>query len=104
EGRQVAACADRTAARHDGKDAPRKEPEEQLDRLDAAPRLPLREGVRPEQHGRAHDRDWIWLTNAARVTAENAQLELFGLLLGNRLRYESPEAGVDPVRVLPGAV
>src|SRR2546428_12685640 len=38
------------------------------------------------------------------MTAEQAQLQLARQLFGDRLRDEAAEAGVDPVRVLAGAV
>jgi hypothetical protein len=38
------------------------------------------------------------------MAAQEPELELLGQLLGDRLRHEAAEAGVDPVRVLARAV
>ena len=78
--------------------------DEQLDGLDARARVALRERVRAQQHRRAHDLGRIRVADAARVAAQEAELELLGQLLGDRLRDEAAEARVDAVRVLARAV
>ena len=78
--------------------------DQQLDRLDPRARVALRERVRAQQHRRAHDLVRVRLADAARVAAQQAELQLLGQLLGNRLRDEAAEAGVDAVRVLARAV
>ena len=104
ERREVAGGADAAAARHDGHDAAVEAREQELDRLDARARCSLRERVRAQEHRGAHDLVRIRLADAARVRAQEPQLQLLGQLLGNRLRDEAAEAGVDAVRVLARAV
>ena len=82
ERREVAARADRAAARHVGR-TPRFEAlDEQLDHLDARARVALRERVRAQQHRGAHDLGRVRIADAARVAAKQPQLELLGQLLG----------------------
>ena len=76
--------------------------DQQLDGLDPRAREPLRERVRPQQHRRADDLRRIRLADAARVAAQQAQLQLVDLVVGDRLRDEAAEAGVDAVGVLGG--
>ena len=78
--------------------------EQQLDGLDARARVPLRQRVRAQQHRGTHDLRCIRISDAAGVGAKQPQLQLLRELLGDRLRDESAEAGVDPVGVLPRAV
>ena len=100
ERREIARRADRPAARHEREHAAVQALEEQLDRAERDPRRPLGERVRAQEHGRADDLVRIRLPHAARVAAQEAELELLGLLRRDRLRDEAAEAGVDPVRVL----
>ena len=100
ERREVAARADRAAARHVRQDAAVEALEQQLDGLDARARVALGERVRAQQHRRAHDLVRVRLADAARVAAQQAQLELLGQLLRDRPRDEAAEAGVDAVGVL----
>ncbi len=102
--RKVAGGADRATARHDRQDASVEEREEQLDGLDASARVPLRERVRAEEHRRADDLGRIRVADAARVGAEQPQLQLGGLLLRDRDGHEAAEAGVDAVGVLAAPV
>ena len=100
ERREIAARADRAAARHARQDAAVEALDQQLDGLDARARVALRERVRAQQHRGAHDLVRVRLADAAGVAAEEAQLELLGQLLRDRARDEAAEAGVDAVRVL----
>ena len=65
-------------------------------------RVALRQRVRAQQHRGAHDLVRVRLADPARVATQEAQLQLFDLVLRNRLGDEAAEAGVDPVRVLRG--
>ena len=78
--------------------------EQQLDHLDARAGVALRERVRPQEHRRAHDLVRVRVADAAGVAAQEAQLELPRQLLRDRLRDETAEPGVHPVRVLARAV
>ena len=75
--------------------------EQQLDGLDACTGVPFRERVRAKQHRRPNDVVRVGLTDPARVAAEQAELQLFGLLRRDRLRDEPAEPGVDAVRMVP---
>ena len=100
ERREIAARADR-AARGDARQHAAVEAlDQQLDRLDVRARVALRERVRAQQHRRAHDLGRIGLPDAARMAAQQAQLQLLDLIVGDRLGDEAAEAGVDAVRVL----
>ena len=81
ERREVAARADRAAARHVRQDAAVQALEQQLDRLDPRARVALRERVRAQQHRGAHDLVGVRLADAARVAAQQAQLQLLRQLL-----------------------
>ena len=100
ERREVAGGADRAAARHDRQHAAVEQREQQLDGLDPRARVALRERVRAQEHRRADDLVGVRLADAARVRAEQPQLQLGGLLLRDRDRDEAAEAGVDAVGVL----
>ena len=76
ERREVAARADRAAGRDVREDAAVEALDEQLDGLDARARAALRERVRAQQHRRAHDLARVRLADAARVAAQQAELEL----------------------------
>jgi uracil-DNA glycosylase len=104
ERREVARGADRAARRHDRQHTALEQREEQLNRLDPRPGVALRERIRPEEQRRPDHLVGIRRAHAARVRAEEPQLELLGLLLGNCDRDETAEAGVDAVRVLTRAV
>ena len=104
ERREIARRADRAAARHDRQHAAVEALEQQLDRLDARAGVALRERVRAQQHRRAHDLVRVRLPDAARVRAQQPQLQLLGQLLGDRAVDEAAEAGVDAVRVLARSV
>ena len=97
---EVAARADRAAARHVRQQPAVDALDQELDRLDARARVALRERVRAQQHRRAHDLGRVRLADAARVAAEEPQLELLGQLLRDRRRDEPAEPRVDPVGVL----
>ena len=100
ERREVARCADRAARGHARQHAAVQALEQQLDRLDPRARVALRERVRAQQHCGANDLVGIRLADAARVRAQQAELELLGQLLGDLLGDEASEAGVDAVGVL----
>ena len=100
ERREVAGRADRAARRHVRQHAAVQALEQQLDGLDARAGVALRERVRAQQHRRAHDLVGIRLAHAAGMRPQQAQLQLLGQLLRDRLRDEPAEAGVDAVRVL----
>ena len=85
ERREVAARADRAAARDARQHAAVEALEQQLDGLDARARVALRERVRAQEHRRANDLVRVGLADAAGVAAQEPQLELLGQLLGNRL-------------------
>ena len=104
ERREVAAGADRAAARHARQHAAVEALEQQLDRLDARARVALRERVRAQEHRRAHDLVRVRLADAAGVAAQEPELELLGQLLRDRARDEAAEARVDAVGVLLAAV
>src|SRR5581483_7349542 len=70
ERREVAGGSDRAAARHDGENAALEEREEELDRLDPRAGVALRERVRAQEQGRAHDLVGIRLADAAGVRAK----------------------------------
>ncbi len=97
---QVAARAHRAPRRHVRDDPRVEDGEQQLDGLHAGARVALRDRVRAQHHRGAHDLVGIRLPDAARVAAQQAQLQFLGLLLRDRLRDEAAEAGVDPVGVL----
>ena len=100
ERREIARRSDRPAARHDRQHAAIEAVEQQLDRLDARAGVALRERVRAQEHRGAHDLVRIRLADAARMRAQQPQLQLAGQLLRNRAVDEAAEAGVDAVRVL----
>src|SRR5436190_1927230 len=54
--------------------------EQELDGLDARTGIALRERVRAQQHRGAHDLVGVRLAHAARMTAEQSQLQLARLL------------------------
>jgi hypothetical protein len=101
---EVAARADGAAARDVRQDTLVQAAEQELDRLYARARVALGERVRAEQHRRAHDFVRVGLADAARVAAQQAELELARQLGRDRLGDEAAEAGVDAVRVLALAV
>ena len=97
---EVAAGAHRAASRDVRQDAAVEAFDQQLDRLDPRARVALRERVRPQQHRRADDAGRIGLADAARVAAQQAELELVDAVVGDRLGDEAAEARVDAVGVL----
>ena len=101
---EVAGGADGAARRHERQHAAVQALEQQLHRLDPRPRVALRERVRAQEHRRAHDCVGVRLADAARVRAEQPQLQLLRQLLGDLLRDETAEARVHAVGVLVGAV
>ncbi len=78
ERREIPRGADRTAARHDGQHSLVQAVEQELDGLDPRAREALRERVRAKDHRGAHDLVRIRLPHAARVAAQEAELELLG--------------------------
>ena len=97
---EIAARTDRPARRHVRDDPGVEDGEEQLDRLDARAGVALCDRVRAQHHRGAHDIVGVRLADAARVTAEQSQLKLLGLVVRDRLGDEPSEASVDPVGVL----
>jgi hypothetical protein len=97
---EVAARADRATRRDDGKHSSLEAGEQELDRLDPRARVPLRERVRTQEHRCADDVVGVGLAHAAGVAAEEPELQLLDLILGDRLRDESAEARVDAVGVI----
>ena len=104
ERREVAAGADRAPARNVREHAAVEALDQKLHGHDARAGVALGERVGAQQHRRAHDLVRVRLADAARVAAQEPQLELLGQLLRNRARDEPPEAGVDAVGVLLVAV
>ena len=104
ERREIARGSHRAASRHNRQHALLEECEQQLHRLDARSRVALGEGVRAQKHRRADDLVGIRVADSARMRPQQAQLELRGLLLGNRDSDEAAEAGVDAVGVLAASV
>jgi hypothetical protein len=104
ERREVTRGADRAARRNDRDDAARETFEQQLDGLDPRAGIALRERVRAQEHRGPHDLVGIRVADAARVRAEQPQLELLRQLLRDRPVHEAAEAGVDAVGVLARAV
>ena len=104
EGCQIAARTHR-AARGDVRDDPGVEHrEQQLDGLDPGAGISLRDRVRAQHHRGADDVVGIRLAHAAGVAAQEPQLQLLGLVLGDRLRHEAAEARVDAVGVLAAQI
>ena len=97
---QVAARADGAARGDVRDDTGDEEREQQLDGLEPRAGVPLRERVRAEQHRGPHDLVRIRLPHAAGMAPQQAELQLAGQLLGDRLRHEAAEARVDAVGVL----
>ena len=91
-------------ARHVRDEAAVQAVDQELDGLDPRAGVALGERVRAQQHRRAHDLVGVGLADAAGVAPQQAQLQLRGLLLRDRLRDEAAEARVDAVGVLAGAV
>ncbi len=104
ERREITARAHRSAARHARKQAAVEAFDKQRDELDTRARVPLGERVRAQQHGGADDLLGIGLADAARMTAQQAELELPGELRRDLLGDELAEARVDAVRMLALAV
>ena len=100
ERREVAARADRSARGDVRQDAAVETFEQQLDRRDVRAGEPLCERVRAQEHRRADDVVRIRLADAARMAAQEAELELLAELLRDVSRDEPAEAGVHAVRVL----
>ena len=100
ERREVATRTDRAAARHVRQHAAHEALEQELDRLDPRARISLRQSVPAQEHRGANDLVRIRISDTAGMAAQQPQLQLLRLLLGNRLRDEPAEAGVDPVGVL----
>ncbi len=100
ERREVAARADRAAGGDARQHAPVQALDQQLDRLDARAGVALCERVRAQQHRRPDDVGRIGLADPTRMAAEQPELELLDLIVGNRLGDEAAEAGVDAVGVL----
>src|SRR5207237_7558008 len=100
ERREVARGSDRATRRHDRQDPALEQREEQLDRLDPRAGGSLCERVRAEEQRGADDLVGVRRSYAARVRAQKAELELFGLIFRNSDRDEATEPGVDAVRVL----
>ena len=100
ERRKVAARPDRSARRHPREHAAVQALEQELDRRDVRARETLRKRIRTEQHRRTHDVVGIRLTHAARVAAQQAELELLRELLRDVGRHEAAESGVHAVGVL----
>ena len=101
---QIAARTHRAARGHVRDDPGVEDGEQQLDGLHAGARVSLRDRVRPQHHRRADDVVGIRLADAAGVAAQQPQLQLLGLVLGDRLRHEAAEARVDAVRVLAAQI
>ena len=104
ERREITGGADRPAARDDGDHTAVEQRQQELDRLDAGARVALRERVRAQEHGGPDDLVGVRLSHAARVRAQQPQLQLLGLLLRDRNRHEAAEAGVDAVGVFTASV
>ncbi len=104
ERREIARRSHRAAAGYDRQDSAVEKRQEQLDRLDAGTGVALRERVRAQEHRRPDDLVGIRIADSARVRAQQPQLQLRGLLLGDRNGDEAAEAGVDAVGVLAAPV
>ena len=97
---QVARRAHRPSRRDDREHAAAEALEQELHRLHARARMPLRERVCSQEHRRADDLVGVRLADPAGVAAQQPQLELLRQLPRDPLRDEAAEAGVDAVRVL----
>ncbi len=97
---QIAARADGSARGHVGDDPCIECGEQQLDGLDAGAGVALRDRVRAQHHCSPHDVVGVRRTDAARVAAEETELELRRLVVRDRLGDEPTETRVDPVRML----
>ena len=101
---EVPAGSDRAATGHVRQDATVEASDDQLDGVDVRARVALGEGVRTEEHRRAHDLGRIRLADAAGMAAQEPELKLLGQLLGNGAGDKAAEAGVDAVGVLARSV
>ena len=97
---EVAARADAAARRDERQDAAVEALQEELDGLHSRAREALGECVRAQEHRGTHDLVGIRLPHAARVAAQETELQLLRELLGDVRGDEAPEARVDAVRVL----
>ena len=95
---EVAARADRASARHLRQDPVLETIEQPLGDLRASPRVPLRKRVRAHEQRCPDDLVRIGLADAARMAAQQSELELLGQLSGHPRRDEAPEARRHPVR------
>ena len=104
ERREITARPDGATARDDREDSAVETLEQELDELGPRAGPALRQRVRAEQHRGADDLVRVRLPHAARVAAQEAQLQLLGQLLRDRLRDEAAEPGVHTVGVLAPSV
>ena len=78
--------------------------EQQLDELGPRAGPSFRERVRAQEHCRTDDLVRIRIPHTARMAAQQAELQLLGQLLRDRLRDEAPEAGIYTVGMFVPAV
>ncbi len=97
ERREVAAGADRPAARHARVHAAVEQREQQLERRAPDAGEALRQDVGAQRHRRAHGADRQRLADAGGVAAQQIQLQRAERVARNRGLGERAEAGVDAV-------
>ena len=97
---EVTARSDRAAGGHKGDDSAVQHRQQQLHRLDAGSGVALGNCVRAKQHRGADDLVRVRLTDSTGMAAEETELQVLGLIVGDRLRHEPAEPGVDAVGVL----
>ena len=97
QGREIAARADRAAARHARMHAPVEQVEEALERGSANAGVALGEHVRAQRHRRAYRANRERLADARRVTAKQIELERTKRAARNGRLRQRTKAGVDPV-------
>ena len=89
---EVAAGADRAAARHLRQDPAIEKVEQPLGDLRTSSRVPLRERVGAHEQRGADDLVGVRLADAARMAAQQPELELLGQLSRHARRDEPPES------------
>ena len=97
ERREVAAGADRAAARHDRVHPPVEQREQVLDRVAPDAREPFGEHIGAQRHRRAHRASRQRLADAGGMAAQQVQLQLLQVAARDDRFGERAEAGVDAV-------
>ena len=103
ERRQVAARADRAAARDGGMHAAIQQGDQPLERLDAGCRRTLGQHVGAQRHRGAHGTHGQRIADARRVAAQQVDLQRVERVAGDRGFGQRAESGVDAVDRLVAA-